>query len=500
MSKWKLRMPAMYGDIPQGGYIPSTGVALPVALLLYLIYSVIGSIPTLIQAFAYLIPRVTAGQDPFSLIDDMLADPAIILVALFMTGITIPVTVFYIRRIEKRPLRTIGLSRERILRRYIAGVGIGAALVVLTALPDLLAGPISWKGFTAIVPVYLIAFVIQGASEEVLFRGFLLSAISRRIGVFWAAVLSSALFAAMHIATLEGLLDFLVIFLIGFLLAMITVRTNSLWAACGLHSTWNFVSGLLFPVNAGGMKVDYSIITVEDPAAAAPDFGFFGNPAYLYALAIFAALVTVVIFAGRGRLFVRRPESERSLNIARHIARKMLPERHLSYAERIASMVEQDDAKAAALLYLIMEQGVSPQALADAGIGRDAGLAAMALVRRPGEDKEARRARAMGNPVAAEVFTAQEQYAADYAAWQRVEQARQFAWAQYMAAWQQAYVQPHPAQPYAQWQLQYKARYMSPAQADWQARQDAERDAYVRRYAETLGAQPDSDSQNSPSQ
>ena len=60
---------------PQGGYIPSAGVALPVALLLYLIYSVIGSIPTLIQAFAYLIPRVTAGQDPFSLIDDMLADP-----------------------------------------------------------------------------------------------------------------------------------------------------------------------------------------------------------------------------------------------------------------------------------------------------------------------------------------------------------------------------------------------------------------------------------------
>jgi len=489
MSKWKLRMPAMYGDIPGGGYMPSAGVALPIALLLYLIYSVIGSIPTFVQAFAYLIPRVSAGQDPFSLIDDMLADPAIILVALFMTGLTIPITVFYIRRIEKRPLSTIGLSRERILRRYISGVGIGAALVVLTALPDLLAAPISWKGFTAIVPVYLVAFVIQGASEEVLFRGFLLSAISRRIGVFWAAVLSSALFAAMHIVTLEGLLDFLVIFLIGFLLAMITVRSNSLWAACGLHSTWNFVSGLLFPVNAGGMKVDYSIIKAGDPAAAAPDFGFFGNPEYLYALAIFAALAAVVIFGGRGRLFVRRPEDERSLNIARYIAKKTLPERHLAYAERIADMVEQDDAKAAALLYLVMEQGVSPQTLADAGIGRDAGLAAMALVRRPGEDKEVRRARAMDNPVAAEVLKAQERYAADYAAWQQAEQARQNVWAQYMAAWQQAY-----AQPYAHWQPQ--ARYMSPAQAEWQARQDAERDAYVRRYAETLRPQPDGDSQN----
>ena len=112
-------------------------------------------------------------------------------------------------------------------------------------------------------------------------------------------------------------------------------------------------------------------------------------------------------------------------------------------------MVEQDDAKAAALLYLIMEQGVSPQALADAGIGRDAGLAAMALVRRPGEDKEARRARAMGNPVAAEVFTAQEQYAADYAAWQRAEQARQFAWRSTWPHGSRLICAAAPAQPYS---------------------------------------------------
>jgi membrane protease YdiL (CAAX protease family) len=499
MSKWKLRMPAMYENIPLGGYMPKAGVALPIALLLYLIYSVIGSIPTMVQAFVFLIPRVAAGQDPFTLIGEMLADPAIILVALFMTGLAIPVTIFYIRRIEKRPLRTIGLSRERIVRRYAAGVGLGAVLVGLAALPDLLAGPISWKGFTAIVPVYLAAFIIQGASEEVLFRGFLLSAISRRIGIFWAAVLSSALFAVMHIATLEGLLDFLVIFLIGFMLAMITVRTGSLWAACGLHSAWNFVSGLLFTVNAGGMKVDYSVVTVGDPAAAAPEFGFFGNPSYLIAIALFAALSAAVVFAGRGRLAVRRPESERVLAIARHIAKRTLPEGHMAYAERISATVEQDNAKAAALLCLVMERGVSPQALADAGIGRMAGLAAMALMRRPGEDEESRRARAMGDPVAAAVYKAQEQYAADYAARQQAEQqSREYAWAHYMAAWQgQAYMQ-QPVQPYAQWQLQQKARYMSPSQAEWQARQDAERDAYVRRYAEATRAQPGGDGHNTP--
>ena len=101
MSKWKLRMPAMYEDIPQGGYIPSAGVTLPIALLLYLIYSVIGSIPTMVQAFAYLIPRVTAGQDPFSLIGDYWLKPRHHSGAVHEGYHT--VRCFYIRRIEKRP-------------------------------------------------------------------------------------------------------------------------------------------------------------------------------------------------------------------------------------------------------------------------------------------------------------------------------------------------------------------------------------------------------------
>ena len=494
MSKWKLRMPAMYENIPLGGYVPKAGVALPIALLLYLIYSVIGSIPTMVQAIVFFAPRVREGQSPFDLIGELLADPAIILVALFMTGLTILVTAFYIRRIEKRPLATIGISRGRIIRRYVAGYGIGIVLVGLTALPALLTETVVWKGFTPVVALYFAAFMLQGASEEVLFRGFLLSAISRRIGVFWAAVLSSALFAVMHIGSLQGLLDLLVIFMIGALLSMITVRTNSLWAACGLHSAWNFVSGLLFAVNAGGMNVDYSVITVGDPNAPVPDFGFFGDPSYLMVLALFAAVVAVVVFAGRGRLAVRRPESERVWAIARRIAKKMLPEGQLAYAERIAAMVEPDDAKSAALLCMVMEQGVSPQSLAEAGIGREAGLAAMALVRQPGEDEEARRERAGADPLAEAVWQAQQKYAADYAAWQQAEQqARQYGqwYAQYMAGWQaqqQAQWQAAQAQQYAQWQAQQAQQY-----AEWQARQGAERDAYVRRYAESVKRPPPND-------
>jgi hypothetical protein len=276
------------------------------------------------------------------------------------------------------------------------------------------------------------------------------------------------------------------LFLVGALLAVITVRTNSLWAACGLHTAWNFVSGLLWPVNAGGLKLDYSVITIGDPNATVTDFGFFGDPANLIFIALFAAVIAVVLFAGRHKLVVRRPESERVLARAQRIAKETLSENYLAYAEQIGKLVETDDEKSAALLCLVMEQGVSPQTLAEAGIGREPGLAAMALVRQPGEGEEARHERAATNPLADTVWQAQQKYAAEYAARQQAEeQARQYAvwqaqqqYAQWQAQWQ-AQMQTHQ---YAEWQ----ARYMSPAQAEWQARQDAERDAYVQRYAENV--------------
>jgi membrane protease YdiL (CAAX protease family) len=498
MTKWTIRKPAMYQNIPEGGFVPRAGVALLIALLLYIIYSIVAGIPTFVQAFAYLMPRVTSGQSPFDLINDMLADQSIVLVALFMTWLLILTTIIYIRRIEKRPVSTIGLSRGRIVRRYIAGFAVGVMLVGLTALPELLTEKLGWKGFTPIVAVYLAAFMIQGASEEVLFRGFLLSAMSRRIGVTWAAVLSSALFAVMHVVTIGGVLDVVQIFMVGLLLAMITVRTNSLWMACGVHSAWNFTIGLLFPVNAGGMQVDYSVVSVGDPNAAMPDFGFFGDPAGLIIIGIFAAVIAVVLLVGRKKLVVRRPESERVLARAQRIAKATLPADYLTYAQLVGAMVEPDDAKSAALLYLVMEQGVTPHALADAGIGREAGLAGMALVRRPGESDEARRERVMADPIAAQVWQAQEKYAADYAARQQAAEmaARQYAeWqAQQFAqwqAWQHAQWQARQM-PQGQWQAP-QAPYMSPAQAEWQARQDAERDAYVRNYAETTREKPDDD-------
>ena len=184
MTKWTLRKPDIYQNIPEGGFAPRSGVAMLVAMLLYLIYSCIAAIPALVHAAIILAPRVDEGLSMPELIDTYTSDPSTLPVSLFLTALLILTTVFYIRRIEKRPLATIGLSRGRIVRRYVVGFVIGVALIALTVWPAFLTEEVIWKGFTPVVALFFIAFIIQGASEEVLFRGALMSAISRKMGIF----------------------------------------------------------------------------------------------------------------------------------------------------------------------------------------------------------------------------------------------------------------------------------------------------------------------------
>ncbi len=437
MTKWTLRKPAMLLEIPEGGYAPRSGIALLVSMVVYLTYLGISLVPALVHAGIFFSQHAVSMDNLMDTVGAYMADQGTLLVSLFLSGALIGTTIFYIKRIEKRPLSTIGIRRGRIARRYLAGFGIGAALIALTMGPALFLDDVTYNGVNPVVALFLIAFVIQGASEEVFFRGFLLTSTARKIGVFWAVVMTSAFFSILHIVTITSLMDVIVLFLVGALLAVVTVRTGSLWAACGLHTAWNFLTGLLTSANAGGLKMDYSVVTIGDPNAPLPDHGFWGDPYMAVYAALFAAAIAVVVFAGKNRLVIPRPEAELTLMRAKKTAKRLLPGAYYAYAAFIAQMVRGDDEKSAALLCLVCEQGVTPEALADMGIGETARTAAQLLARRGGESEETRWARVCANPAAQAVWHAQTRYAAELAARQAAAnwQAHTDRYAQAMGAY-----------------------------------------------------------------
>ena len=91
-------------------------------------------------------------------------------------------------------------------------------------------------------PDWLLALLVVGVgaplSEELLFRGFLQSALARsRLGFLGASLISTALWTALHLTyTSFGIAQ---VFLIGLFFCWLLWRTGSLWVAIFCHALYN---------------------------------------------------------------------------------------------------------------------------------------------------------------------------------------------------------------------------------------------------------------------
>ena len=124
------------------------------------------------------------------------------------------------------------------------------AFVILTmvslsyAIPSFVQWWLEWSYFTVIhidfdgsIPVaanaHLASLIVIGpALEEMIFRGYLLRAWSRRWGLWTGILLSSAVFGAIHVDTVAAMLTG-----VGF--ALLYLRTQSLWAPFFAHALYN---------------------------------------------------------------------------------------------------------------------------------------------------------------------------------------------------------------------------------------------------------------------
>ena len=96
---------------------------------------------------------------------------------------------------------------------------------------------------TSVWPVLLwLALVIFApASEEVFFRGFLLTGFKQsRLGSTGAVILISLIWAMMHIQ--YEIFEMTTIFSLGIVLGVARLKTGSLWSPLLMHSLWNLVS------------------------------------------------------------------------------------------------------------------------------------------------------------------------------------------------------------------------------------------------------------------
>ena len=242
-------------------------------------------------------------------------------ISLCATVATIAVVIFYCTKIEKRRLYTIGFRFKGAVFEYLSGIGIGLVLFSAVYGIDLLSGEFVFCGINKELPIstlllFFFGFIIQGASEEILLRGYFFVSSAACGNVPVALFISSGLFAAMHLGNPGvSILAVFNIFLFGVFAALYFLRRGSIWGICAIHSIWNFAQGNIFGCRVSGMNFSTSIInTVENGGIwSGGAFGPEGGLGTTVVLAIAIVIVTFMKNKNHEGFYIRKVSESRSM-------------------------------------------------------------------------------------------------------------------------------------------------------------------------------------------
>ncbi len=187
------------------------------------------------------------------------------LVSLFSTAVIIAVSIIYCVKFEKRPITSMGVRRKDVAKEYLLGMGIGSLMFALSYLFAYLCGAVTIslnEYISPLIILFFLAFVIQGASEEFLVRGYYMISLARDTTIPVAIGLSSVFFGLLHIANAGfTFIAFVNIVLMGIFLGIYVFKRGDIWGACAIHTMWNFVQGNIFGARVSGIVIDKSVFT-----------------------------------------------------------------------------------------------------------------------------------------------------------------------------------------------------------------------------------------------
>lgn len=196
---------------------------------------------------------------------------------------------FWVKVVEKRPIRTLGFFKGNICLNLLKGWGFGTLLLLASFLGTYLLGGLEFVkvDFSQRTLLYILSLIpfwfIQGGTEELVTRGWLLQTVTNKLNLSWGIAISSSLFSILHLGN-QGVtaLSLISIILVGVLMALYMLKTDNIWGVAALHGAWNFTQGNLVGVAVSGYNAGGSLLHFQTKSGV-PDwlsggaFGLEGN-------------------------------------------------------------------------------------------------------------------------------------------------------------------------------------------------------------------------------
>lgn len=184
---------------------------------------------------------------------------------------------------NEHSLKSAGINVPKKLVKYSYGFVLGILLPTIIILIGLITGFVTLESFKITPTIILwtimtlIFFVVQGASEEVLVRGYLLPPITKRYGVIVGIIISALFFSVLHLANPNfAVFAFINIALFGVLTAIYMYKDMSIWSVFAIHSAWNWMLGPVLGIEVSGLNL-FSEHTMFKFNITGPDWLFGGN-------------------------------------------------------------------------------------------------------------------------------------------------------------------------------------------------------------------------------
>ena len=216
-------------------------------------------------------------------------------------------TWFFRRVVDRQPVATAGWRLPGAGPDFGKGALLGITLITLGFLSLFLLGRIDMQGIDfrgQTLLAWVIFFLFQTTYEEVVFRGYLLRMLSEYFQPLGALLVTSVLFGILHVPNENfspiGLINIL---LAGLLLGALVLRTGRIWAAVGLHFTWNLFQSVIYGFPVSGLTT-YRLLRIEVEGPAWLSGGPFGLEG-----SVFTALLLGACLWPQRRVFITSPSA-----------------------------------------------------------------------------------------------------------------------------------------------------------------------------------------------
>ncbi len=235
--------------------------------------------------------------------------PAHMLLAELTTFVPVALATFVMAKLERRTFLAYGFSPSAEAGSLFGeGVVLGIVAPALIAILMMAFGGMQIHGFglqgagVIAYPLgWLAVMLLVAFTEEPLFRGYGLYALSRGIGFWPAAVVMTLFFGLAHLGKPgENAVDIASVMLLGLFTCFALWKTGSLWLAAGFHFAFDFMQFFVIGTRNGSQTPQGTLFSVSFPGPTWVNGGPLGTEASYFVFPIIVALFAYVAWRYRG--------------------------------------------------------------------------------------------------------------------------------------------------------------------------------------------------------